>query len=243
MDATFMYSGEELDLFARARHWKAYWSGKVRPYLGRQVLEVGAGIGSNAQLFHSAPCTRWVGLEPDASLCARMATVAQSGGLPAGHEIRCGVSTHLRSDEAFDTILYIDVLEHIEDDRAELARVARHLQAGGHIVIVSPAHNFLYSEFDRKIGHFRRYDRRSLRAVVPPGLHVIALHYLDCVGMLASLANRLLLRHHTPKPGQIHLWDVLMVPASNLLDPLMGHLVGKSIICVLRAPGPDTHRP
>jgi SAM-dependent methyltransferase len=236
MDAPYTYSGEELDVFALASHWKAYWSDRIRPYIGLQVLEVGAGIGSNAQIFKDIPCERWVGLEPDAAMCARMGHASHGGSVPAGHEVRCGLSTSLPAAETFDTILYIDVLEHIEDDRAELKRIRRHLRPGGHIVIVSPAHAFLYSEFDRKIGHFRRYDKRSLRDVVPDGLSLVTLHYLDSVGMLASLANRLLLRSGTPTASQIRLWDTAMVPFSTILDPLLGFQVGKSIICVLQMP-------
>ena len=243
MDAPFVYSGEELDVFALATRWKSYWSGRIRPYIGREVLEVGAGIGSNARVFRDLPCQRWVGLEPDASQCVRMDESRRRGEMPAGHEIRCGVSSDLPPDDRFDTILYIDVLEHIRDDRGELLRVARHLRPGGHIVIVSPAHAFLYSEFDRKIGHHRRYNRPSLRSVVPDTLTLLTLHYLDSVGMLASLANRLLLRSDSPKASQVRLWDSLMVPASRLLDPLLGFQVGKSIVCVLKNPATTTPSP
>lgn len=236
MDAPYVYSGEELDLFAQAARWKAYWSRQIRPYLGQEVLEVGAGLGSNAKLFRDVPCRRWVGLEPDAAMCDRMAENQARGEMPAGHEVRCGVSADLSGDDRFDTVLYIDVLEHIRDDRDELVRVARHLRPGGHIVVVSPAHAFLYSAFDRKIGHYRRYDKRSLRAAVPDDLTMVALHYLDSVGMLASLANRMLLRSETPKAAQIRLWDSVMVPASLVLDPMLGFQVGKSIVCVLQKP-------
>lgn len=239
IDAPFTYSGEELDVFAHATRWKAYWSGRIRPFIGREVLEVGAGIGTNAQLFRDIPCARWIGLEPDMGMCARMSAASAQGLMPAGHEVRCGMSSALPVHERFDTILYIDVLEHIEDDLAELQRISRQLSPGGHIVIVSPAHNFLYSEFDRKIGHFRRYSKHSLRAAVPEGLSLVALHYLDCVGMFASLANRLLLRSDSPKASQIRLWDTAMVPTSRLLDPLLGFQVGKSIVCVLQKPAPS----
>ena len=243
MDAPYSYSGEELDVFALATRWKAYWSGRARPYIGRQVLEVGAGIGTNAQIFRDIPCERWVGLEPDAAMCARMGEANRRSLMPTGHEVLCGLSNTLPAHDSFDTILYIDVLEHIEDDRAELHRVMRHLRPGGHIIVVSPAHAFLYSEFDRKIGHFRRYDKRSMRSVIPEGLALVTLHYLDSVGMLASLANRLLLRSDTPKASQIRLWDSVMVPISNILDPLLGFHLGKSIVCVLQMPKTPSEAP
>ena len=72
--------------------------------------------------------------------------------------------------------------------------------------------------------------------MVPEELSLVTLHYLDSAGMLASLANRLLLRSDSPKASQIRLWDTVMVPASNVLDPLLRFHVGKSIVCVLQMP-------
>lgn len=148
--------------------------------------------------------------------------------------MRVGVVADLPEAELFDTIIYADVLEHIEDDRGELERAARHLAPGGHIIVLSPAHQWLFTPFDTAIGHFRRYDRRSLGAVRPPGTEQVRLFYLDSVGVLASAANRFLLGSAHPTRAQIQTWDRLMVPASRLIDPLFGRNLGKSIIGVWR---------
>jgi hypothetical protein len=103
-------------------------------------------------------------------------------------------------------------------------------------VVLAPAHQGLYSEFDRAIGHFRRYDRRSLVALAPPGLELVELAYLDSVGWLASLANRLLLRRALPTPAQIRVWDGVMVPLSGVLDRVTGGHFGKSVLAVWRRP-------
>jgi hypothetical protein len=138
------------------------------------------------------------------------------------------------SSEPFDTILYVDVLEHIEDDRGELALAARLLKPGGHLVVLSPAHRWLYTAFDSVIGHHRRYTRADLRAITPTGLALVRLDYLDSVGLLASLGNRLLLRQALPTPGQIALWDRVLVRLSTRLDPLFGNRLGKSVLGVWR---------
>ncbi len=230
----FAYSGTELDLFAKALHWKAYWTREIDPYLGETVLELGAGIGATAQALGHRRYQRWLGVEPDAGLAQVVAQAIADGRLPPGHAITCGTSTDLPNHERFDTVLYIDVLEHIEDDRGELQRVAQHLLPGGHIVIVAPAHNFLYTPFDKKIGHFRRYNKAMLRAIVPAGLRVQRLRYLDSVGMLASLANKLVLQSDSPQANQIRFWDSVLVRASLVVDKLSAHRLGKSIVCVLK---------
>jgi hypothetical protein len=144
----------------------------------------------------------------------------------------CGTVDALAADERFDAILYIDVLEHIEDDVAELERSAARLRPGGHIIVLSPAHQGLYSEFDKAIGHFRRYSKASLLAAAPPGLRLVEAFYLDAVGMAASLANRLLLRASMPTGGQILFWDRVLVPVSRVIDPIFVRRVGKSVVAI-----------
>jgi len=131
-------------------------------------------------------------------------------------------------------LLYIDVLEHIEDDAGELARAGEFLRPGGHVVVLSPAHPWLYSPFDRAIGHHRRYTRTTLRALTPTGLDLVRLSYLDAVGLIASAGNRLLLRSAMPSPAQVAVWDRYMVRLSRVVDPLIGFSAGKSVLGVWR---------
>lgn len=232
----FSYSGDELESFEAAVNWKAYWSGQITPFIGHDVLELGAGLGATARTLAAHPVRRWLGLEPDPAMCDVVRQRVGTMPFPAGYEIRCGTSEALDSTERFDTVLYIDVLEHIEDDRGELERVAGLLRPGGHVVVVAPAHQWLYTDFDRKIGHFRRYNAAMLKDIVPPGLVVRRMRYLDSVGMLASLGNKLVLRSDSPKASQIRLWDSVMVRLSRWIDPFTGYQLGKSIVCILAKP-------
>jgi SAM-dependent methyltransferase len=226
--AEFHYQGNELDVFAHAKAWKRYWATCLSPWIGGDVLEVGAGIGTNTALLLNATKTRsWLCLEPDPELASRLACAV--GTLPCSTAI--GTVQSL-TDRHFDTILYIDVLEHVEKDREELANAAQLLRPNGHLVVLSPAHNFLFSEFDTAIGHYRRYNRRSLMACSPDICSLTTMFYLDCAGMAASLVNRLLLRQSTPTVAQIRTWDRFLVPVSRILDPLIGHKLGKTIIAV-----------
>jgi len=225
------YAGGELALFEKARNWKRYWRTLILPYVHGDVLEVGAGIGANTRTLADLPCRRWLCLEPDSTLAARIA-------LPTPrHELVIGTIADLDPRRKFDTILYIDVIEHIEDDRGELARAAALLLPGGSIVVLAPAHASLYTAFDRAIGHFRRYSTHALRAIAPAGLSERKLVYLDSCGALASLGNRFLLRSAMPTERQILTWDRLLVPCSRWLDPLLLHKAGKSVLAVWSAAG------
>jgi SAM-dependent methyltransferase len=228
------YAGSELELFAEAVNWKHYWSRVIAPFVGTRVLDVGAGIGATAAVLATRAHERWLSLEPDATQAREIERLRARGEIPSHCEVRAGTSDDLGDDERFDTILYIDVLEHIEDDRGELERAARHLEPGGSIVVLAPAHDFLFTAFDKSIGHFRRYDRAGLVRIAPPGCEIAFCRYLDSAGMLASLANRLLLRQAAPRRGQILFWDRVLVRSSLALDALTFGRVGKSIVCVFK---------
>ena len=141
-------------------------------------MEVGAGIGETTKvLCRKDSFESWNSLEPDEELVERIADKIRSGELPSFCEAVCGTLSGLPDNAEYDTILYIDVLEHIHDDRRELAEASRHLASGGHLVVVSPAHNWLYTPFDKAVGHYRRYNRQSLGAIGPGGTRCVSLHY------------------------------------------------------------------
>ena len=225
------YVGSELDLFAAAENWKRYWSGAVREHLWGRVLEVGAGIGANVPHLFTGQVERMVLLEPDPDLFARLAERV-GAEFPDAVTLVHGTLAALPKDQDFDAVVYIDVLEHIADDAGELTAAAARLRQRGRIVVLAPAHQFLFSEFDRAIGHFRRYDARSLARLGPPGCRLKKIGYLDSVGLLASLGNALLLRRPTPSERQILFWDRVLVRLSKLVDKLFAYRLGKTIVAV-----------
>lgn len=227
----FIYTGTELELFAAAKNWKNYIRTILRQYIKGTVLEVGAGIGSNTQLLHHHRLSQWLCLEPDPRLFKTLAYVIQSNGI--GHcSAYNGTIDCLNTNQLFDSILYIDVLEHIRDDHQELRNVSRHLNVQGNLIILAPAYQWLFTPFDAAIGHYRRYDKKMLRNILPDNIRVVKLSYLDCAGLLASLANKLLLKQSYPTLKQVKIWDTFLVPLSKLLDPVLGYTFGKSILLV-----------
>lgn len=237
------YVGSELELFAAVRNWKSYWSRQIRPFIRGDVIEVGAGIGSNTP-FLDPGCDdpagyepggdhRWVCLEPDPLLLAQLTkTLKQTTGRQ--YETVCGTLQTSDRSQRFDTVIYIDVLEHIANDREELNIAAGRLRPGGRIIVLAPAHQWLFSPFDAAIGHFRRYNRTMLRSISPTGLTIEQLIYLDSVGLTASAANLFLLRQSMPTKAQLRFWDHWIVPVSRVMDKLLLHSAGKSIVAIWR---------
>ena len=97
---------------------------------------------------------------------------------------------------------------------------------------IGPLLRWLFSEFDARVGHHRRYDRATLLALTPPGTRLRWVRYLDFAGLGASLANRFLMRSPMPSRSQVMVWDRLLVPLSRPLDRLLRYRAGKSILAV-----------
>ena len=225
------YVGNELDLFAHALNWKDYWSKKIKPFIGENILEVGAGIGTNTRFFlNTNPQIRtWTCLEPDQLLADQ---IEKNIDVEKRTKVEVFSKTMggFESCEKFDTVIYIDVLEHIKNDKKEIEHVKRFLKLEGHLIILVPAHNFLFSEFDKSIGHYRRYNKKMIRKVIDKNLKEEKLMYLDAVGMTTSMANKALLKQTYPTLNQIKFWDKVIVGASKWIDPLLGHHMGKSLL-------------
>ena len=230
----YEYPGHELDVFAHAVRWKAYFAKVLRPYIVGDVLEVGAGRGETTRSLLNPAVRRWVCVEPDPALARRLAALQWNGDVKP--EIILGDIRQVPRTNHFHSIVYIDVLEHIRSDAEELREAAARLAPGGYVVVLSPAFQTLYSEFDAALGHERRYTKRSLAAVFPRDLERVALFYLDSLGMLLSLTNRILLRQSQPTVRQILFWDRKVIPLSRLLDRVVGRSFGRSIIAVYQSP-------
>lgn len=226
------YQGQELEIFAQALHWKAYYKHLLKPFLGKKVLEVGAGIGATTAVLCDDRQEEWWCLEPDGRLLAQIEEKIHAGSLPACCRPWYGTVDDLPADFQADSVLYIDVLEHVEDDQSELQKAAGRMRSAGHLIVLAPAMPSLYSPFDEAIGHYRRYTRQSLCRIAPPSLKPIRVRYLDSAGLLLSLANRWWLRQPLPTRQQIQFWDGFIIPFSRFLDRLVNYSFGRSILAI-----------
>ena len=224
------YIGDELNIFQDAVNWKNYWLNSVKEFISGDVLEIGAGIGINTKLMlENYPIiTSIVAVEPDKLLADQILdniTVGKQKVTVLNHYLE-----NLPDDKLFDTILYIDVIEHIADDSLELEKAKSHLKKNGILIILVPAFNILFSPFDKAVGHHRRYNRKSLCKVIPDDLIQLKIFYLDSLGVCASLMNKFILKQSYPTKKQIVKYDRMIVPMSKILDRLLFHSFGKSLV-------------
>jgi hypothetical protein len=106
------------------------------------------------------------------------------------------------------------------------------LKVGGHIVVLSPAFNWLYSPFDKAVGHFKRYVKGDVSRLSVAGLALRESFYLDSIGFFMSLVNRVFLKASMPSLGQIKFWDKVIIPISGYADRVLGAAFGRTIVMV-----------
>jgi SAM-dependent methyltransferase len=190
------------------RHW--WFRGRrrvlvdlLRQSTGRKsgiprILDFGCGTGGNTTVYASLGSV--IGIEPDAS-AVRLAQ-ARGGALYCR-----GTGTRLPfRGGAFDAVVASDVLEHIEDDRAALAETARVLRPGGVLVISVPAHQWLFSEHDAALHHFRRYSKTALREVLErSGFKARRLSYWNAALFPAISLSRLMRRDRSERQARSDL--------------------------------------
>lgn len=234
MKDQYIYPGQELIFFDKAINWKKYFSSYIKPFIGNDVLEVGGGIGSTTKTLNDGTALKWTILEPDEAMVKILQFKQKTEPAFSNCIIRRGTISELSLSEKFESIVYIDVLEHIENDMQETVKAKEHLQPNGHLIILCPAFNFVFSPFDRAVGHYRRYTSKTLKAAIPPGFTLVDLRYMDSVGLFASITNKLLLHQGVPSEKQIFTWDKFMIPLSKWTDKIFFHSFGKSILGIWR---------
>lgn len=229
-DDRMKYPGKELSLFQHAHNWKGYFAARINPFIGANVLEVGAGIGANTSLLNIDPAKQWSLLEPDQEMAEILREKLRNNTLPSNCKLIGNTTSELLQQEEFDTIIYIDVLEHIQNDEAEIRTAASLLKPGGNLIVLSPAFPKLYSPFDKAIGHYRRYTKKQIDTILPASFRKLSLQYLDSLGFFASLSNRFILKQEYPSQKQVDFWDSYIVPVSRILDKIIIYSFGKAIL-------------
>jgi 2-polyprenyl-3-methyl-5-hydroxy-6-metoxy-1,4-benzoquinol methylase len=201
---------------------------QIKPYLGNNVLEVGCGNG-NFTVFLAQQCDRVTGIDINKEYVevAKKRLVRQVGVTILQKDV-----SKLQSKNSFDTIIMLDVLEHIEDDVAILQKLNTLLQDRGKLIIKVPALNFIYGEMDRAIGHYRRYNKNTLvDTFQKANLAQPKVWYFNIAGIPGWWLNSILKRT-TPPSQQVDLFNKV-VPILSTVENIVKPPIGLSLFAVV----------
>ena len=229
------YPGDDLDAMAAADRYSREIVRAFAPYLGGNVVEVGAGIGNISVILLDRRPSRLDVIEPDARMFAKLTERLESHANVAAHRGFLGSMAGERVRD-MDSVVSVNVLEHVEDDARELALMHSVLRPGGHLCLWVPAVPALYSRLDRSLGHYRRYRRSELaKKLADAGFEVLLLHYRDLVGMVAWFVSCRMLGQELTK-GRVLLYDRLVLPTTSIIGRWIRPPLGKNLIAVARKP-------
>jgi 2-polyprenyl-3-methyl-5-hydroxy-6-metoxy-1,4-benzoquinol methylase len=222
------YTVEDQQRMTRARNYFAWQARLILPELGRRVLEIGCGIGNFTHLLRDRETVIAVDCEPACiDLVKSRCPNAQALALDASTDSILDLARF-----APDSCLLLNVLEHIEDDRATLKRIASILPPRGRVVILAPASPSLYGPIDHNLGHYRRYSRASLTALARhAGLEIRKMHHVNAAGFFGWWINAHLLRRAAQSESQIGVFDRL-VPMFSRIEAIAPPPFGQSLFAV-----------
>lgn len=206
----------------------------VSPYLGQRVLEVGCGWGNVLRLIDDR-VSEIVAIDVDPESVEQVRSMyGDNSSVSVQVGDICDASTVDSLGSGYDSVLSVNVLEHIEDDTRALLNMKRLIRPHGYLLLVVPAHPALYNQMDESIGHYRRYRKSEFaKRMTDLGCEVVEMRYVNALGAIGwALAGRVF-RKETAPSGQLRLMNAL-IPSLRWCESLVKPPFGTSLVAVLR---------
>lgn len=236
MTENVVYVGKDLEAMSFAVNYHEWILDEFRPFLGKKIVEVGAGTGSFSELILRENPETLTLVEPSEMFKALEQNLVQletETRLYFHQAIFADVRKEIEAQDKPDSIIYVNVLEHVEDDLAELKMIFETLEKNGRCFIFVPALMALYGEFDRKIGHYRRYSKTEIEDKCrSAGFKILKSKYFDFAGIFPWWIKYKLLRSDSLGSGAVSLYDKLVVPLTANLESHLNVPVGKNILII-----------
>ena len=223
------YDRWELGFFDLSKNFRKYQFDLIKEFISGNVAEIGPGNGIILELYLDL-CDKLDLFEPDKNLYSKLNDKFSNYKKVNVINDELNISSNI-----YDVILYLDVLEHIEDYEKEILKAHNALKKGGYLLINVPAFQFLYSDFDKDVGHFRRYSKKDITNLCSNyNLEINRLKYYDSIGFFLSFLSKMTRSNYKKNfEKKIKIWDSL-IPFSRILDKIFISYFGKSLLIVIK---------
>jgi 2-polyprenyl-3-methyl-5-hydroxy-6-metoxy-1,4-benzoquinol methylase len=225
------YGRAILHSLSGARRFNEWTVRVIEPYLGTRILEIGAGLGNISRYLPKKE--KLIVSDVDPVYLEILAGAFRDNEIVdvAKLDLTCQADFDALGESICDTVVCLNVLEHIADDRAALRRMGQLLVPGGRLVLLVPQHPGLYGSYDRHVEHFRRYTRATLGAALrAAGLAVVAFKNFNFLSIGGWWLNSCLLQRSEMDRWQLKIYD-MFVPLMRPLERFLP-LPGLSLIAV-----------
>ena len=222
----------DLEIMSRARNYTEWIFDKYENCIGKRVVEIGAGIGNFTGKFidkelviavdNYKPCIDYI-----------KNRFADNNNIVPFEESIDSPSILSLSRYSPDTIVCINVLEHVEDDIAALDNMFSILTEGGKLILLVPAFQFMYGTIDRLVGHYRRYSKRDIETkLVTAGFYVKSISYMNCIAPFGWFLNNRILKKQEESLSQVIFYDRFVVPWLRKVEQIFIPPFGLSLVVV-----------
>ena len=227
-----------LEAISSAHRFNDWMVNTIKPFCKGHVLEVGCGIGNISKLLIKNNFKVTLSDYSDQYFDILRKDFGDNGKIENIHKVDLveknfeSVNANLLSK--FDTIIAMNVVEHIFDDHMAIRNCRKMLAPGGHLIILVPAYQLLFNSFDKELVHFRRYTKKTLTKLFEDeNFEIIHKQYFNAAGIAGWYVNGSILKKKLIPEDQMKLFDKL-VPAFKLVDKLIANQAGLSVIHVGR---------
>jgi len=229
--------GEDtLKTIALADHFNRWMYQTIKPYCSGNILEIGSGLGNISAFFLADKANIFLTDIRDVycdSLRVKFQDRNTLLGIKAVDLVDADFDNKFSSFfNSFDTVFALNVVEHIHDDRSAISNCYKLLKSGGQLIILVPAYQCLFNNFDKELEHYRRYNRKQLESLFHSCNFTIKhSQYYNAAGMAGWFVSGKLQHHQIIPGGQIRFYNQL-VPLFKLLDKIIFNSFGLSVITV-----------
>lgn len=235
------YGSQILGRLARAPRFNRWMADTIRRYCGDRILEIGSGVGNLTRRL--APRGRYIVTDVNPLYLQTLGNlVVDKPYMSASYCDVTELNSFPRLEQGYDTVICLNVIEHVEDDRAALENIKAVLAPDGRAIVLVPQGPWNMGTLDEVLGHRRRYTRDSLaRLAAQCGMRVSTMLDFNRVGTLAWFLNGKLLRRHSF--GLMQIWVLnLITPLMKKLDAIVP-IPPLSLIAVMERAEAEAHEP
>lgn len=227
---SFTYTGTELDAMAEAHNYCRWIMQYFRPYLGERVVEIGAGTGTFSELLlDSGQIADLVLFEAASNVFPTLRQRFENR--PA--RLHLGYFDPSLLAAPVDSVVLVNVLEHISDDAALLLQIYECLRPGGSVLLFVPALTWNYGSLDKAFGHWRRYSKQQLaHKFEQASFRVKVMRYVNVMGIASWFLAGRIMRQTTLRPAQVRWYDRWVIPWSFKLEQICAPPLGQSLLAV-----------
>jgi len=235
MDKSFSSSTSWLPYMMRTTNYNNWVFGMFKKYVGKRIVDIGSGYGTFINYIKDREYI--ISVEPSKYCYEHLKKTFSDN-----KNIRI-INGDLNDDTAkelsaknIDTVICLNVLEHIENDRKTIQNINKCLKPGGKFILYVPALSFIYGTLDESLGHYRRYNKKALEKMIESnGFKIISSRYMNFLGAFSWFVYSKILRKRMPAEKRIIFYDKYLVPILSMIESIVRMPFGQSLLMVCEA--------